>query len=527
MLIFLPYKIFAYIPEQYSPYVSRPYIYPANPVPNSNTKVFVDIFDKFGIVKKAILSYSINDSKNWTAKEMYLNYGTVSNGTYVAEIPQLKQGTKVAYSAYFQDDLGYSANTSEKQFTVTSDVEKPYSLAFNGTRNQFEWEKTDVLYRVLDTQSGVKNITMTYETNFDPNSKIVELKRISGDEIDGTYRGLVGAFPVNTRITFHALSYDYAGNSLAENTTYVVRTSHKFAEIFASIENIDPKTLRADVVFNANGDLPGENASSWIMMTSTDSEGRRYDSFEMPVRNLTQFTGHQVVVTKTLYLIGNRTDFPFDNRYYLRLNATLPIKDADLSLDNSNPNLAEISGAWRINSAHEKISDKNNPQQIISISFDRNDTSYREIQIVIALMFFPLGAILLLGNKIEDLTNRLALAIGVFAFIFTLTPIIDSVKPLTFGKMSIADFSIVIALVAAISFMVFSVLYYRFKTIFIDIAAFGIVAAFAVFLLGQYQLNFPFWFIPLLIFELGFGLLIKIIFFGHKPKVTNPDSTVN
>ena len=125
------------------------------------------------------------------------------------------------------------------------------------------------------------------------------------------------------------------------------------------------------------------------------------------------------------------------------------------------------------------------------------------------------------------LSSRLALTLGIFALIFTLPEIINSEKPLT-SVPTIADSMLSIIIIATIAFTVSSVLssnsmvQKRFPKHYswIDGIVFLIVSSVVItyFLFSNYPEKIITWLIPLLIFALGYGLLLRMTSAKVTPK---------
>jgi hypothetical protein len=140
-------------------------------------------------------------------------------------------------------------------------------------------------------------------------------------------------------------------------------------------------------------------------------------------------------------------------------------------------------------------------------------------------IFYLLGAVFIFENTGDYIGNRLILTLGVFAVIFTLPQIIDSMKP-SKPSPTLADSLLSIIIIGTIVFTISSVisnssvLRRKFPkgSIWLDGIAFFIVSAIVIFLLYMYSFNIIIWVIPMIrsndMCGLGYGLLLRI--FGLK-----------
>jgi hypothetical protein len=86
------------------------------------------------------------------------------------------------------------------------------------------------------------------------------------------------------------------------------------------------------------------------------------------------------------------------------------------------------------------------------MDFTRNDFSFWAIIFPILFIFFLLGIICFLEPKDHYLVARIAITLGVFAFVFTFDTILPAVKPDYIKNIStFADFLLKLVLVAAIA----------------------------------------------------------------------------
>ncbi|MFY9795860.1 MAG: hypothetical protein WAK17_16205 [Candidatus Nitrosopolaris sp.] len=144
-------------------------------------------------------------------------------------------------------------------------------------------------------------------------------------------------------------------------------------------------------------------------------------------------------------LNGRPLSFPLD-QYYVDLIVKIPFKD--VTIQHNNQTYGDLSG-W--NSEVPKIVSCNSIQTNtknftcdaqtgndpmsnntfikIHINFTRNDFAFWAIIFPILFIFFLLGTICFLGPVDHYLVARIAITLGVFAFVFTFDTMLPNVKP--------------------------------------------------------------------------------------------------
>jgi hypothetical protein len=141
------------------------------------------------------------------------------------------------------------------------------------------------------------------------------------------------------------------------------------------------------------------------------------------------------------------------------------------------------------------------------------------IVIPIISIFFLLGAIFIFKNSPDNIGNRLTLTLGIFALLFTLPEIIDSMKPQT-STPTIADSMLSIIIIATIAFTISSIIssssiiqkWLSKHYTWIDGLVFFIVSGFVIAYFNIYLLDSQLWWlVPVIIFGLGYGLLLRLL----------------
>lgn len=240
-------------------------------------------------------------------------------------------------------------------------------------------------------------------------------------------------------------------------------------------------------------------------------------------------------------LIGDPSEFPFD-QYSLRLRLVIPYNSQNINYSNQysnsiysilNPSFhnTTLPGYTTLHcngseSSNESswcgmdsriISDEKPNLQIISFDFKRNYT-VAVIIIPMLAIFYLLGAVFILESTTEQLPIRLAITLGIFAFLFTFTPIINQIKPATVTKVpTVADSLVTIILVATIAFSVSSVVSgspvfrknFPLGSVWIDRIVFFVISGIIIGYFWHYPFDIKIWIVPLIIFGLGYGLILR------------------
>jgi tetratricopeptide (TPR) repeat protein len=246
----------------------------------------------------------------------------------------------------------------------------------------------------------------------------------------------------------------------------------------------------------------------------------------------------------SISLTGNPSEFPFDH-YSVSLRLIIPYNARNIEYSNHydksvnsslvpsfdesmvNQNTCPSSTGVSLSSSNESSLCDMNPSLIkyikpsvwlIHFDFKRNYTAAAIIVPMLAV-FYLLGAIFILESTTDQLTIRLAITLGIFAFLFTFTPIINQMKPPpTVTKVpTIADSLVTVVLVATIAFSVSSVIsgspVIRNKfpegSIWIDRIVFFFVSGIVIWYFSNYSLDITIWLVPVIIFGLGYGLLLR------------------
>jgi hypothetical protein len=290
-------------------------------------------------------------------------------------------------------------------------------------------------------------------------------------------------------------------------------------------------------------------ASSFDLTRNSSTQGEDSDVSETSTSNgddIDMKIQNRGLKPLAFSLDGTPTAYPFDE-YYINLLLAVPFINANLGGSTVFEN--QVNSTWDTSSNISQINNDNivllkniasdcqlipeiknsllcgdsrraeNGSSLgqINLNFKRN-SSVAIILVPLIAIFFLLGAIFIFESN-TDISNRLTLTIGVFAVIFSLPEIINSGRPFT-SAPTIADSMLSIIIIATITFTASSVLssssviqnrfpnHWRWIDRIVFLFVSGVVIAYFVF--SDYPKTIMAWLAPLIIFALGYGLLLKI-----------------
>jgi hypothetical protein len=281
------------------------------------------------------------------------------------------------------------------------------------------------------------------------------------------------------------------------------------------------------------------------------------DIFELPLKHITLKGDPDIVrfsserESEQVSLFGNPETYPFDT-YNLNLVLAIPVSNINITegtseidesvMDNWEASDLKVSEIDNKNSTIRNLLKKckndtgNFSSSFLCISYLRDngnsassdEYSFAQIQIgfhrnytILAIIipiiaiFFLLGAIFILD--IEELGNRLTLSLGVFALIFTLPDVIERMKPQILQIPSVAESLISIIIISTIAFTVSSIIsnvssikQHPTAWIWIDRIIFFGISGIIIYYMVNYRPDLTIWLLPLILFGLGYGLLVRI-----------------
>jgi hypothetical protein len=347
-----------------------------------------------------------------------------------------------------------------------------------------------------------------------------------------------------------------------------------------AITQVDPETQSVDIEFSCLHGLFNKTvdvSSSYLVVTNIIADDQEVPKYNDPTPNvvflnntdqggtfrqcnvlenppiesdISEFLDTNVNMDQLL-LSGYPNLYPFD-QYYTNL-IVLPSEDIESNTLNVSKNIkidhiGEVTSERLLNpnldTSSLKLSENNiiKPQLLPSNFHQENLNSsfiniygefkrnYTILQIIIPLLaiFFLLGAIFIFENSSDNIGNRLTLTLGIFALIFTLPEVIDSMKPQTSGP-TIADTMFSIIIIATIAFTISSVIssssiirnWFPRHHSWIDGIVFLIVAGIVIAYFSTYPIYITLWLVPIIVFGLGYGLLLRTLGI----KITKPLKT--
>lgn len=553
------------------------------PPSDSAVQIIANVTDKFGKIQDSTLYYSIGclsiscQDADWQHKKMNLINGTLSSGTFSATIPAVLQGnTTVNYFVNLKDDLGYSSTTQLRNFITKSDHFSRPSM----TGWYYDVHSGMLEVEIIDSGIGVnvKNVS----TN-----EHIKMQLTDGDKWDGLYKVMLQKNSPERSSKCQNCSlliYDLLGKHTNETLNQSKKSDtmiHGTFKIDISPEpNISNLTALSKFfvkgVFPSRDILDTNNAS--IKIVNEEVNPSSYDNyFEIPIMiDHPTRTQHQLHPSPLSVFHGNNNTkfplkvfgdpnlFPFDT-YYINMVLAIPFKN--ITIQSIRPSFSTVfNSSWFADPSNSSINIHNigiqnntaginpgptktqyvfpdssgiangsgiiNPKGNLTfinahIDFKRSSSIY-VIIIPLLVIFYLLGAIFVVENTAEQLTVRVTITLGVFAFLFTFTPIVTQIKPNT-SAPTIFDSLITFALVATIAFTVSSVIGSRpfiknkfgKDPVWIDRISFFIVSTIIIvfwyftFSTFQYHKNLILWYPSLLILlivlsGLGYGLLLRM-----------------
>ena len=389
--------------------------------------------------------------------------------------------------------------------------------------------------------------------------------------------GSLPPFPQNTIISYYIKVRDYEGNEITipEYKSMLDPSFHESSYIkYYLLYDVKPLTDVNQISLNASildiNVADAGNLTADILMSlyadkinATDLPSGReivlFNSENEDLRNVKSIAylpkefkfdihpetfNYSSPSSKKLFLLhGDPLRYPFD-KYSVNLIIEMPYKNVVLS-NKSSVNFADsINASWipsvYLSKSKIDLDNLSTEDQAVCEEFELNFTSsicdkenstffnmqfqikrnYTIATIIIPLLaiFYLLGAIFIFENPSDGISNRLALTLGIFALIFTLPEIINSMKPQTSGP-TIADSLLSIIIISTIAFTVSSVIssssiirnWFPNRHTWIDGLVFLGVSGIIIGYLSNFPLDISIWLIPIILFGLGYGLLLRIL----------------
>lgn len=427
----------------------------------------------------------------------------------LANIPHKDAGVEVTASAKSDNFTALVSDDGRKIENVTLYLYKIYSGHWvkalpplkMKVSNSTGWD--DLTYRAHVNTTVIPNLSNNklgfYSTVFESNSKgnpgyfnsTEGLPDITDPSIP---RVTPNTIYVGNPGYFNSTDYlpDVTDPSILHNTVYVT----------TNVSDIDISSQRASMQIKLNGTLINasdftippsarewqrENLKLQVIDYNNGTSTTREQTIPASFHNRTNSIGSlgfgffQATIGKGNNsgigsLRGNQSAFPLD-QYNIDLNISIPFKDVSIrpynpeygSVYRSAWNPVEIQQDGNFSCTKKNIesyicdsSNGNSTTVKVHLHFYRNDFTLWAVTFPIIFIFFLLGSICFLEPKGNYLGARLAITLGVFAFVFAFDTILMNVKPHNIQNTStFADFLLKLVLVAAIASTISSVIGYR------------------------------------------------------------------
>ncbi len=173
---------------------------PESPSPSDTVTVNVALSD-YSAISHVILMYTVN-LNDWYSTKMT----PVDEGVYSADIPPYPASTTVYFKIFANDTYGNSIVSSVYSYTVVDNTPPTISNVDWTPANPRDNESVTVSVTVYDN-TGVSTVLLYYYTSL--NESVYVTPMIS---TDGTYVGIIPAFPEFTTVYFYIFANDTYGN---------------------------------------------------------------------------------------------------------------------------------------------------------------------------------------------------------------------------------------------------------------------------------------------------------------------------
>jgi hypothetical protein len=298
------------------------------------------------------------------------------------------------------------------------------------------WTDVQIGFRVSDSGSGLRNVTLRYSNSSDLDASpswTAEMHLLQGDNYDGNWTVLLRPEIKGIAIFYQPEGYDFCGNKrYGEKRGY-------------DVQNLT--SPRADIQITVD-DLDFASKLMTIGIVCTISYASPYDAFLLQIEqgfgsgycwnvNATHFSiprvggfFYQGTLKWRTRMAGAINFYPFDS-YIIDLHMKLLLSPLD---KNSARIVFVFYGPLSLlfdynvpRNQTESLQDGVNMFFVASVT--RKPSLISPIMQPIYATFFVLGSIALLSFRRDDLSNRLRILIGLFTFVvilfFTITRILQ------------------------------------------------------------------------------------------------------
>ena len=528
--------------EKYIPKITSRQ-YPNIPSQYSQIRIYADVDDKYGEIIDARLFYSVirnNSEQSIVESPLKLVSGIPSNGIFLGTIQSnsFESGDDLHYLMVFNDDLGYCFSKSDiislKFFkfepVIQSQIypvdpridEEIIVYATIQDRNQLIHEVF-----VSRCQDGTENCDDEYKIKSE-----LELESVkNGDEF--IFKNTLFNFRpfMDNQIFYSIIVVDQFQNQYSEKFKKILiknESEKAFHQFKLKIIDINSKDLTADGELEISSTCACTDfadGKELMFLENLDSDQIIRTSIllhdDPDISTKYQFTNKPVTDTK-FYLSGDPTNYPFDSYDLIFLLDSSIRRDNHVLQETSLSLDEQVFSSWSIQSGIYNTTQIIHPERGLSnayvIPIERNFAT-SAIQYPLLLIFFLLGATLLIGKLGNDdvLANRLAITLSIFAFVFAFSPIIDELKPFTQGAPTLAELLLLVLIISTIVFSIGTIMtrYFGVKADILKLVLCSIIVI-VVFIgtpvlgFSTFPIEITSWLVPLLILSFSYGLIIRI-----------------
>lgn len=483
----------------------------------------------------------------------------------------------INYTLNFADNLNYKATFTDSYFSREDSFSPEISNLYadptvSEEATVYVADMNSGIENVTFSYSFSNSSSLPSSLAFDENyyDEVSEMELIEGDMWNATYKAtLPTSLHNNTFFICKVEAIDKSGNKYDSHCPdkqimFKPLSKDAFFDIRIMNVNLENQSFK----YNLRMVIPEVNSSifdddyysddNMVIMGSVSSEPelwvRQFEDFSaktlIPFNRLSSNNLHSVQAEAIAYekyyglnynsernglvdslsMEGTPSLYPFDY-YYVDLGISLPITDLDYKTYSEYMHGSEEEWTKHWIFFEDPVFEKWNPilkSVNIPSKDDQSESSmnfviefYRNHHISIIIIpliaiFFLLGAIFIFNNASENIGNRLTLTLGIFALIFTLPEIIDSMKPQV-NVPTIADAMLSTIILTTIVFTVSSIItsnssiqrkfpnYYHMG----NIISFIVASAFVILSFYTFPIDINIWLVPIMIFGFGYGLLLR------------------
>jgi hypothetical protein len=512
---------------------------PLDPPPGLGVNVTCLILDKYGLVNVSLF-FSINNATQGIVKMQIID-GDFYTGTFLYQIPAQSLDAYVEYYVVATDTIGYHVQSSNESYRVSYDDTAPAFLSVTRIKPSGDpvlpGESVEIEALVADNGSGVKNATLWFGESQDPyeaNFSAVKMNKVSGDDWNCTYVGVIPSYPNGTRILYYVSAADNSNNQVTQNAHtpyYVSSGTTSYLTVTINVLNVDMNNLTATINVTLDALLPSQTEPDHIQVDIKNSYSYRTDNethetltdspiFVQVNSSSTRFSYHRTV-NWNVHLIGSPNNYPFDN-YYLNLTCTVYWSQPSGINNEAYFGDFRLYSVWSTEPAFQWYSTTNEYPLIIvsTLTLTRSSASVLPLTLLIQVLFFVLGGTMLVDPTRmlnERVTVFLAILVFSAGFFFSL----NSVVPYRLG-FTVGELLILSIVVGSGAFTLVSFLSRSFKSLLrghwqiIGIVMDSIAALLLTWWLSGVFSDVPIGYWILLVIALWYGLTMRVAIGGMR-----------